>query len=401
MDLANAWIPYGGYWCTPFSKWQMSFSTLKPIPFAAETAADALSARGIPVGSFDGMCLGMTVPSRHSFYGAPWLAGLMGMEEVTGPNIAQACATSVRCLVYGAEELGTRGATCFLAVAGDRTSNGPHIYYPNPRGPGGTGDTEDWVMDNFGHDPFGKLAMIATAEKVAAETGIGRGPQDEVALLRYQQYTKALADDRAFQRRYMVSPVEIRTPKGKVIASVETDEGIFPTTAEGLTRLKPVLPEGTVTFGAQTFPADGNAAIILAGRDKAKELSRDPGIEIRLISSAQARVGRGMMPMANVPASCRALERAGIGIGEIKAITSHTPFALNDVYFAREMEIDVEDMNRYGCSLVWGHPQAPTGMRGIMELIEELVLLGGGYGLFTGCAAGDTAAALVLEVLAK
>jgi acetyl-CoA acetyltransferase len=363
--------------------------------------ADELASRGIAVKGFDGMCLGMTVPSRHSFYGAPWLAGLMGMTHATGPNIAQACATSVRCLVYGAEELETGGASCFLAVTCDRTSNGPHIYYPNPNGPGGTGETENWVLDNFGHDPYGKLAMIATAEKVAAETGIGREPQDEVALLRYRQYGKALENDRAFQKRYMVSPVEIKNRKGKVLSSVETDEGVIETTAQGLARLKPVVPEGTVTFGAQTFPADGNAAMILAGREKARELSRDPKVEIRLISYAQARVGRGMMPMANVPATGRALEKAGIAIREVKAITSHTPFALNDVYFAREMGIGVEEMNRYGCSLVWGHPQAPTGLRGVMELIEELVLLGGGYGLFTGCAAGDTAAALVLEVLAS
>ncbi|MEN8151565.1 MAG: thiolase family protein, partial [Planctomycetota bacterium] len=141
--------------------------------------------------------------------------------------------------------------------------------------------------------------------------------------------------------------------------------------------------------------------MILAGREKAKELSRDPAIEIRIVSYAQARVAKGMMPIANVPASNTALERAGIGIGDVKAITSHTPFALNDVYFAREMGIDTAEMNRYGCSLVWGHPQAPTGLRGIMELIEELAILGGGYGLFTGCAAGDTAAALVIEVLAE
>jgi acetyl-CoA acetyltransferase len=62
------------------------------------------------------------------------------------------------------------------------------------------------------------------------------------------------------------------------------------------------------------------------------------------------------------------------------------------------MGLPIDAMNRYGCSLVWGHPQAPTGLRGIMELIEELAILGGGYGLFTGCAAGDTAAALVVRV---
>ena len=64
----------------------------------------------------------------------------------------------------------------------------------------------------------------------------------------------------------------------------------------------------------------------------------------------------------------------------------------------REIGMDLSEMNRYGCSLVWGHPQSPTGMRGVIELIEELAILGVGYGLFTGCAAGDCAAAMVLKV---
>ena len=76
----------------------------------------------------------------------------------------------------------------------------------------------------------------------------------------------------------------------------------------------------------------------------------------------------------------------------------HLPFALNDIIFARETGAELETMNNYGCSLIWGHPQAPTGMRAIIELSEELALLGGGYGLFHGCAAGDTAMAVVLRV---
>jgi len=71
---------------------------------------------------------------------------------------------------------------------------------------------------------------------------------------------------------------------------------------------------------------------------------------------------------------------------------------VNDVYFCREMGVSKEAMNNYGSSLIWGHPQGPTGMRLMIELIEELVLRGGGYGLFAGCAAGDTAAAVVLKV---
>ncbi|MDE3053883.1 MAG: thiolase family protein, partial [Gemmatimonadota bacterium] len=76
----------------------------------------------------------------------------------------------------------------------------------------------------------------------------------------------------------------------------------------------------------------------------------------------------------------------------------HVPFAVNDVLLSRELPMDPEKMNRHGCSLVWGHPQAPTGMRAIEELVEDLVLRGGGYGLFTGCAAGDSAAAAVVRV---
>jgi acetyl-CoA acetyltransferase len=92
------------------------------------------------------------------------------------------------------------------------------------------------------------------------------------------------------------------------------------------------------------------------------------------------------------------LDQAGLAIDRMNAIKTHNPFALNDVLFSRQMGVDLARMNNYGCSLVWGHPQAPMGTRAVIELIEELVLRGGGYGLFTGCAAGDTAMAVVIEV---
>ena len=104
------------------------------------------------------------------------------------------------------------------------------------------------------------------------------------------------------------------------------------------------------------------------------------------------------MPEAPVPAAQQALQRAGRSIGDMAAIKTHNPFAINDLYFAREIGIKAEDMNAYGCSLIFGHPQGPTGLRSIAELVETLRLRGGGVGLFTGCAAGDTGAALVLEV---
>jgi acetyl-CoA acetyltransferase len=104
------------------------------------------------------------------------------------------------------------------------------------------------------------------------------------------------------------------------------------------------------------------------------------------------------MPAAPIDAARRALAATGLAIGQIDAIKSHNPFVVNDIAFCRAFGIETGRLNNYGCSLVWGHPQGPTGLRVIIELIEELVLRGGGTGLFHGCAAGDTAMAAVIDV---
>jgi len=400
VQFQDVWIPYGAYWSTPFCSWQGTFATLPPIPFAAEVAARALAERGIAPSDIDGLCFGTTVASKYSFYAAPWFAGMAGLGHTTGPTVSQACATSVRCVVTAAQELSTGGATAYLAVAADRTSNGPHVFYPNPGGPGGTGDSENLVLDSFGLDPWAKNSMLQTAENVAREAGITRGEQEEVTLLRYRQYADATADDGAFFKRYMSWPLEVKDARGKkVVATVTGDEGVHPTNAQGLATLRPVVEGGSVTFGTQTHPADGNAGILLtAGRDRARGVSPKGAVDVQLLSYGQARVKKGFMPMAVAPAAAQALSRAGITADQLDSITSHNPFAVNDVYLARELKLDPERMNRHGCSLVWGHPQGPTGLRSIIELIEDLAIAGGGYGLFTGCAAGDSAAAVVLKV---
>jgi acetyl-CoA acetyltransferase len=176
------------------------------------------------------------------------------------------------------------------------------------------------------------------------------------------------------------------------------DEGVFPTTAEGLAKLRPVQEGGVITFGNQTHPADGNAAAILCSSDRAAELSSDASIKVEVLGFGQARDDLAYMPAAPIEAARRALQNAGISIDQVDAIKTHNPFAVNDVAFAKALGVDVMQMNNYGCSLIWGHPQGPTGLRAMIEMIEELVLRGGGYGLFTGCAAGDTGMAVVLRV---
>ncbi len=395
MTLENSFIPYGGYWTTPFCRWQGSLSGFHSIKLAGRVGRGVLEAKEIPPQSFDGVVLGITVPQRHGFYGAPWLAGMIGAEDITGPTVSQACATSVRALAGAALEVETGQRECILTVGCDRTSNGPHIFYPDPGGPGGQGSSEDPVLGNMNEDPHAGLAMVQTAENLAGEAGISREEQESLALLRYEQYLKALAADRAFQKNYMV-PVELLRRR-KVVGVVEADEGVHDVTSEGLAGLRPVVEGGTITFGTQTHPADGNAGMIVCSQERAAELS-GTGVTIRLVSYGDARVEKGLMPKAGVPAARDALGRAGLAIDQCAAIKTHNPFAVADVFFSREMGVPPENVNNYGSPLIWGHPQAPMGLRAIIELIEELVIRGGGYGLFSGCAGGDTAMSLVLEV---
>jgi acetyl-CoA acetyltransferase len=128
-------------------------------------------------------------------------------------------------------------------------------------------------------------------------------------------------------------------------------------------------------------------------------LSADPSVEIQIVSYGYARVKPAFMAAAVYPAAQMALDGAKITAKDVKAIKTHNPFAANDVFLARKLGVDVMNgMNNYGSSLIFGHPQGPTAGRLIIEGIEELVMKGGGYLLFAGCAAGDTAAAMVLKI---
>jgi acetyl-CoA acetyltransferase len=104
------------------------------------------------------------------------------------------------------------------------------------------------------------------------------------------------------------------------------------------------------------------------------------------------------MAAATIPATRAALADVGLRAEDIKVVKTHNPFAVNDAVLAKEIGFDLMNMNNYGSSIIFGHPQGPTALRTVIELIEELAIKGGGYGLFAGCAAGDTAGCLILKV---
>jgi acetyl-CoA acetyltransferase len=399
LPLDDIEVPYGCYWTSPFARWQGKLQHLHALKLTAHVARNELAKRNIAATGFDTGVVGMSYAQYKSFYGAPWPLHAAGATHTPGHMITQVCATGVRVIFAAVSEIAVGMSQQALVMTADRSSNSTHMYYPAPKGPGGQGESENQVLDNMQVDAIGGHSQLLSAENVAKKHGVSTAQQHEVVLQRYAQYQDALKDGAAFQKRFMTLPFAVpkHNFKGED-AMMETDEGVHPTTAEGLAKLKPVIEGGTVTFGGQTHPADGVGGMIVTTSRRARELSRDPSIRVRFKGFGQARVELAHMPEAPIKAAQKALDHAGVGLKDIKAIKSHNPFAVNDIAFAKVTGADVRALNNYGCSLIWGHPNAVTAQRLVIELIEELALKGGGLGLFQGCAAGDSSMAAVVEV---
>lgn len=385
----NATIPLGHAWTSPFAKWGGSLAQVSSLDVAEAVTRRALTDRGVDVGDLDELLLGWTVPQRDIFYGAPSLASRLGAPHLSGPMLSQACATSVALLRAAAGSVSTGSAQTVLAVAADRTSNGPLLVYPQPSATAGAPATEHWVLDSFARDPQTGQSMLATAEAVAGEETVTRDEIDDVTALRHEQYASTGGGGEH------VVPVVISGRRGELV--LEADEGVRISTREELGQLRSAAKDGLHTFGSQTHPADGAAGAVVTTTGRAREMSGGAGV-VELLGFGTSRVDPARMPKAPVPAAQRALKAAGLLMEDIDLVTTHNPFAVNDVYFSRQTGFPLDRMNVRGCSLVFGHPQGPTGLRSIAELITSLRERGGGTGLFTGCAAGDSGAAVVLRV---
>lgn len=393
MKFTRARIPLGHAWSTPFSRWQGPLAELSSVDLAVIATSRALESRGLDPARIGYYVLGTTVPQRGSFYGVTAITRRLGAPAAAGPVIAQACATSVACIEAAAAQVELGAHDLAAALLADRTSNGPLLSFPAPSAPGGAPRSEHWVLDNMQCDPGTGESMLDTAEHVAAEAGLCRAELDDLTMLRYEQYEQAVTQHADIRARYLV-PVTVSGRKA--VPGLDDDFGVHPTTRAGLAGLEPVRPGGVVTYGSQTHPADGAAGAVIASREQARALAPEGCAQI--LATAFARVAPARMPAAPVPAARRALSEAGLELGAVDVVTTHSPFAVNDAYFCRETGFPAGRMNPYGCSLVYGHPQGPTGARAIAELIEALRARGGGVGLFTGCAAGDTAGAVVIRV---
>jgi acetyl-CoA acetyltransferase len=176
---------------------------------------------------------------------------------------------------------------------------------------------------------------------------------------------------------------------------LDDDEGIKKITIDRLKRLKPIQKDGYHSIGNVTYPADGHCGILVSSKQYAENCSK---IKVQILSYGYSRCEKSLMPIASIDATKMALKNANLNIDQIKVVNQHNAFVVNDVAFAQAFGLNVFDMNNYGSPLVYGHPQSPVLSRLTVEAIEELVLKGGGYGLITGAAGGDTGAAMIIKV---
>ena len=389
----RARIPYGTWGSSFFPAWQSSpLAEVNIGQFAGEAMNRILGLRRVRAEQLDYLVIGSTIPWHWKFWNAPLVASCLG-RRIPGFHLEQACATGLQAVFAAAAEVEGGGNDTVGVLTFDRTSDSPVGVFPERRSYRRTEVLAD-VWDNFGFDPATGKAMLATAGLAARKHGIERAEVDEITLHRYGQYFEARGS--GFLDRVLV-PLEVLNQQGKVMGRIDEDTGVRRLTAAGLRAMREL--DTCVTAGTQTHASDGMACLLVCDQDRATELSPRPEIDIRFVAKTALRTGPSLMPEAPALAVQKLLERTGLSLDDMAVVKNHNPFAVNDAIFAKLFGYDWHDMNRTGCSLVWGHPQGPTLTRLLIEALEEAVDLGGGYVLLFGCAAGDVGIAAIFQVV--
>jgi acetyl-CoA acetyltransferase family protein len=237
-------------------------------------------------------------------------------------------------------------------------------------------------------------SMGETAENVAAKYRIARKAQDEFALRSHQ---RALAAQEGGRYRAELLPV---TVPGKQPVVVERDEGPrADTSLEKLAKLKPVFREGgSVTAGNSSSLNDGAAALLLASTRTATELGLKP--LARVVAAASAGVDPREMGMGPVPATQKALKKAGLSVRQLDLVELNEAFAAQSLAVAQELALDAERVNVDGGAISMGHPLGMSGARILGHLVHALKARGGKYGLATLCVGVGQGVSVIVESLA-
>jgi acetyl-CoA acetyltransferase len=390
--LSKVRIPYGTWGSSYFPAWQTSaLAEVNIGQFAGESMNRILATRGVPKSELEYLVIGSTIPWHWKFWNAPLVASCLG-HRIPGYHVEQACATGLQATLVAAGEVEMGAYDVVGVLTFDRTSDSPVGVFPERRAHERTMSLAD-VWDNFGFDPATGQAMITTAGNAARKHRIDRKEVDDIAYYRYQQYFEAKGS--GFLQRVLV-PLEVLNVQGRPLGRIDDDLGVRQVTLDGLRIMNEL--DTAVTSGTQTHASDGMACLLVARGDRARDLSVQPEVDIQIMGKTEVRAHPSLMPEAPALAVQKLLGKLDLTMADMAVVKNHNPFAVNDAIFARLLDYDWRQMNKTGCSLVWGHPQGPTLTRILIEALEEAVGLGGGNVLVFGCAAGDIGIAAVFQV---
>ena len=372
--------------------------TLKDTPLAdlATTAVKAAVARsGIPADAFGHVAMGNVIPTepRDAYLSrvAAVQAGLP--QEVPAFNVNRLCGSGLQAIVSAAQAIMLGDAQVAVGAGAESMSRGPYLAM-GARWGQRMGDMQmaDYML-NILHDPFHRIHMGVTAENVADQFGINREQMDALAVESHRRAAAAIAAGRFKEQ---ITPVVIKSRKGDVEFAV--DEHVKgDTTLEILAKMKPAFrkEEGRVTAGNASGINDGAAAVVLAGAEAVRAHGLKP--MARLVAYAHAGVDPRIMGIGPVPATRRALERAGLTMQDIDVIESNEAFAAQACAVAQELGFDPAKVNPNGSGISLGHPVGATGAIITTKAVYELQRTGGRYALVTMCIGGGQGIAAIFE----
>ncbi|MGE0041712.1 MAG: acetyl-CoA C-acetyltransferase [Vicinamibacterales bacterium] len=381
---------------TPMTDYVGALKDVSAIDLGAVASKGALARTGTEAGWIDHVVFGNVQQSSvDAHYGARHVGLKAGLPiEVPALTVNRLCGSGVQAVISGAQHIQLGEAGMVLAGGMENMSQVPHLIRGLRSGLKlGQGKLEDWLWEGL-TDPYAGCSMAITAENCAEKYGITREEADQFAL-RSQQLA-----DKAWSSGIMqdeVVPVEIKTRKG--VTLVERDDHMRPeTTLEILAKLPAAFKkDGVVTAGNASGIVDGAAALVLAGDAAVKAHGLTPlG---RLVAWAAVGVDPKLMGMGPVPSIRKALERAGMSLGDLDLIEINEAFAAQYLACEKELGLDREKVNVNGGAIALGHPLGASGARILLTMLLELRRRGKKFGVASACIGGGQGIAAIVEAL--
>jgi 3-oxoadipyl-CoA thiolase len=390
---------------SPFGRYGGGLAGVRADDLAAAVIAALLERTRIPGDRVDEVILGCANQAGEDNRNVARMALLLGGLPVGVPGVTvnRLCGSGMQAIADAARLVGAGEADVVVAGGVEQMSRAPQVMAKPveafPRGNQTVYDTTlGWRFVNPRMDQkYQTLAMGETAEKVAQKHAVSREAQDRLAVASQERAAKAQASGRLAQE---IVPITTGTDRKTGAAiTVSADEHLRPdTTLEQLAKLKPAFakgPEATVTAGNASGLNDGAAAVIVASEAALKELGLTPAA--RYVASGAAGVEPSYMGLGPIPASQKALARAGITAADVDLAEVNEAFAAQAIPCIDQIGLDPERVNVNGGAIALGHPLGASGARLVLTLARELGSRGKRWGLATMCIGVGQGIALVIE----